>query len=119
MIPAGAAAVKIQRLSHGAGRKADPVPSSGRHRPHQSLIKTPEQIRGIKESARINVAVLDYVAAHIGPGITTAQIDLWVYEQTTRLGGIPAPLGYNGFPEASAPLSMTRYATAFHPKMTF
>ena len=68
--------------------------------PTRALLKTPEQIRGIKESARINVAVLDYVAAHIGPGITTAQIDLWVYEQTTRLGGIPAPLGYNGFPRS-------------------
>ena len=68
--------------------------------PTRALLKTPEQIRGIKESARINVAVLDYVAAHIGPGITTAQIDLWVYEQTTRLGGIPAPLGYNSFPRS-------------------
>lgn len=68
--------------------------------PTKALLKTPEQIQGIRESARINVAVLDYVAAHIGPGITTAQIDLWVYEQTTRLGGIPAPLGYGGFPRS-------------------
>ena len=41
--------------------------------PTRALLKTSEQIRGIKESARINVAVLDYVAAHIGPGITTAR----------------------------------------------
>lgn len=68
--------------------------------PARALLKTPEQIRGIKESARINVAVLDYIAEHIGSGISTAQIDLWVYEQTTRLGGIPAPLGYNGFPRS-------------------
>ena len=46
------------------------------------------------------MAVLDYVAEHIGPGVTTEQIDQWVYEQTTHLGGIPAPLGYNGFPRS-------------------
>ena len=34
------------------------------------LIKTPAQIEKIKESCKINVAVLDYVAEHIGPGVT-------------------------------------------------
>ena len=33
------------------------------------LIKTPAQIEKIKESCKINVAVLDYVAEHIGPGM--------------------------------------------------
>ena len=41
------------------------------------LIKTPAQIEKIKESCKINVAVLDYVAEHIGPGVTTQQIDDW------------------------------------------
>ena len=31
------------------------------------LIKTPAQIEKIKESCKINIAVLDYVAEHIGP----------------------------------------------------
>ena len=43
---------------------------------------------------------LDYVAEHIHAGITTEQIDLWVYEQTTHRGGIPAPLNYEGFPKS-------------------
>ena len=68
--------------------------------PVRSMLKTKEQIEGIRQSANINVAVLDYVAEHIGPGVTTEQIDQWVYEQTTHLGGIPAPLGYNGFPRS-------------------
>ena len=63
-------------------------------------IKTPAQIEKIKESCKINVAVLDYVAEHIGPGVTTQQIDDWVHEETVRHGGIPAPLNYEGFPKS-------------------
>lgn len=68
--------------------------------PPHKIIKNREQINGIRESGKINTAVLDYVAEHIGPGVTTAQIDLWVYEQTVRRSGIPAPLGYEGFPRS-------------------
>lgn len=64
------------------------------------MIKTPEQIEGIRESCKINVAVLDYVAEHIKAGVTTEEIDQWVYNETTRMGGIPAPLGYEGFPKS-------------------
>ena len=64
------------------------------------LIKTPEQIEKIKESCRINVAVLDYVAEHIKAGVSTEEIDHWVHEETVRHGGIPAPLNYEGFPKS-------------------
>lgn len=64
------------------------------------LIKTASQIEKIRESCKINVAVLDYVAEHIGAGISTQQIDDWVHEITVRHGGIPAPLNYNGFPKS-------------------
>ena len=66
--------------------------------PHHKLIKNEEQIARIKESCAINVAVLDAVAAAIRPGMTTAEIDRIVYGTTTSLGGIPAPLNYQGFP---------------------
>lgn len=68
--------------------------------PSRKLIKNDTQIQGIRQSARINIAVLNYVAEHIQPGITTAQIDEWVYEQTSVMGGIPAPLNYEGFPKS-------------------
>lgn len=66
--------------------------------PPRELIKTPEQIEKIKESAKINVAVLDYIEENIKAGITTAQIDKWVYDITTSMGGIPADLNYEGYP---------------------
>ncbi len=68
--------------------------------PTRDMIKTPEQIDGIRESGKINVAVLDAVAEQIRPGMSTQDIDNIVYETTTRLGGIPAPLNYEGFPKS-------------------
>ena len=68
--------------------------------PSHKIIKTPEQIEGIRQSAQINIAVLDYVAQHIQEGVTTEEIDRWVYEQTVNAGAIPAPLNYEGFPKS-------------------
>ena len=68
--------------------------------PSRELIKNEQQIQGIRESAKINIAVLDYISEHIQAGITTEQIDQWVYEQTVRYHAIPAPLNYEGFPKS-------------------
>ena len=68
--------------------------------PTHDLIKNEEQIKKIKESAKINIACLDYVAEHIKAGVTTQDIDDWVYKVTTDMGGIPAPLNYEGFPKS-------------------
>ena len=68
--------------------------------PEHNMIKTPEQIEKIKASAQVNIAVLDYVAEHIKEGVTTEDIDRWVYEETTRRGAIPAPLNSEGFPKS-------------------
>ena len=68
--------------------------------PPRSIIKNKEQIAGIRESARINSLVLDYVAERIKEGITTEDIDRWVYERTKELDSIPAPLNYNGYPKS-------------------
>ena len=43
--------------------------------PSHSIIKTPDQIAGIKESAKINVAVLDYIGEQYPPRVmNTAEI---------------------------------------------
>ncbi len=66
--------------------------------PSHKLIKTPAQIEKIKESAKINIAVLDYIGEHIHEGMPTSEIDRIVYDMTTEMGGIPAPLNYEGYP---------------------
>ena len=43
--------------------------------PTRKLIKTPEQIEGIRRSGVVNTGVLDLVAQEIKEGMTTAAID--------------------------------------------
>lgn len=71
---------------------------AGNEIPTHAMIKTPEQIEKIRQSAKINIAVLDEVARQIGPGMPTSEIDRIVYDVTTKMGGIPAPLDYKGYP---------------------
>ena len=66
----------------------------------RSLLKTPADIDGIKYSAEVNKGALDYVGERIGPGVSTAQIDQWVYDYTVAHDAIPAPLNYEGFPKS-------------------
>ena len=68
--------------------------------PPGKILKTEKQIQGIRESSVINMAVLDAVGEMIGPGISTQQIDDVVTEVTARMGGIAAPLHYEGFPKS-------------------
>lgn len=68
--------------------------------PPRKILKTREQIDGIRESGKINIAILDYITENIGVGMTTEEIDRLVFEKTKELGGYPAPLNYNGFPKS-------------------
>ena len=68
--------------------------------PPKKIIKNEEQIQGIRESSKINIAVLDYVAANIKAGMSTEEINTMVHNKTIEMGGIPAPLNYQGFPKS-------------------
>lgn len=66
----------------------------------RDLLKTPEDIAGIKFSAEVNVGALDLVEARIGVGTTTAEIDQWVYDYCIEHDAVPADLNYEGFPKS-------------------
>lgn len=68
--------------------------------PRRDMIKTPEQIEGIRRSGAVNTGVLDLVEQEIRAGMTTADIDKLVYDYTVSHGAIPAPLNYEGFPKS-------------------
>ena len=68
--------------------------------PSRKLFKSEKDIEGIKKSAVINMAVLDEIAEKIHAGMSTQEIDDIVYNTTTKMGGIPADLGYEGFPKS-------------------
>lgn len=72
--------------------------AAGREIPTHAMIKTPAQIDLIRKSAKINIAVLDEIEKRIAPGMRTSEIDKLVYDMTTQMGGVPAPLGYKGYP---------------------
>lgn len=68
--------------------------------PSKKLLKTKSEIEGIKESCKVNIAVLDYVAENIRVGMSTEEINTLVHSKTIELGGYPAPLNYEGYPKS-------------------
>ncbi|MCR4896751.1 MAG: methionyl aminopeptidase [Lachnospiraceae bacterium] len=66
--------------------------------PDHSIIKTPAQIEKIKESCKINIAILDEIEKRIHEGMSTAEIDDIVMSMSEAAGAIPAPLNYEGYP---------------------
>ncbi len=91
---------KYKQCHEAFDRKMEHYAHLGHIVPTHDMLKTPEQIAGIKESAKINVAVLDDIAEHIRVGMSTEEIDQRVYQLTKEMGGIPAPLNYEGFPKS-------------------
>ena len=93
VVPKGVELTELdKKVLYYQNKAADEVPT-------RKLIKTPEQIEGIRRSGMLNTAVLDKVAEVIREGMSTAEIDKIVYDYTVSHGGIPAPLNYEGFPK--------------------
>ncbi len=68
--------------------------------PSRNLIRTSEEIEGIRKSGELNTALLDYVSSVIKEGMTTAELDELVYQFTMDHHATPAPLNYEGFPKS-------------------
>jgi methionyl aminopeptidase len=58
------------------------------------------EIARMRVAGRVAAETLAFVATRIRPGISTAEIDRLVREDTRRRGGHPSQLGYKGFPAA-------------------
>ena len=91
---------KYKQCHEALDRKIERYALEGCIVPPREIIKTPEQIEGIRQSAKVNIACLDEVAKKIGPGMSTQEIDDIVDKVTRDMGGIPAPLNYEGFPKS-------------------
>lgn len=61
-------------------------------------ILSPGEIVKMRKAGAVAAATLATVGARLAPGISTAQIDRWVREDTKKRGGKPSQLGYKGFP---------------------
>ncbi|WP_330698077.1 methionyl aminopeptidase [Anaerotignum sp.] len=74
--------------------------ANGAKVPTHKIIKTPEQLDGIRKAGKLNTEILDMVAEKICAGMSTDDINTLVHEYTIAHGGTPAPLGYCGFPKS-------------------
>ena len=72
--------------------------NKGKLVPTRELIKTPEQIEGIRKAGVVNTGVLDAVAASIHAGMSTLEIDQICRKYCEEHNAIPACLNYEGFP---------------------
>jgi methionyl aminopeptidase len=61
-------------------------------------VKTEQEILAIRESGRILAVVLDKIEKVLSAGMTGLEIDLLARQELQKMGGIPAFLGYQGFP---------------------
>lgn len=68
--------------------------------PPRAILKSSAQVQGIRESGKVNIEVLDYIAEKIQIGMSTNEIDRLVDQKMRELGGIPATLGFEGFPKS-------------------
>ena len=61
----------------------------------------PEGFEGMRRAGRLAAEILDELAAHIRPGVTTEEIDRIVYDRTMAGGAVPATLNYRGYTHSS------------------
>lgn len=74
--------------------------SKGKEVPTRDMIKTPEQIEGIRIAGKVNSGCLDAVSAAIHVGMSTQEIDDICMAYCREHNAVPACLGYEGFPKS-------------------
>lgn len=65
------------------------------------LLKTPEQIDGIRKSSRLAAKTLQFAGTLVKHGVTTAYIDAEIEKFMRDNGAVPATKGYKGYKHAS------------------
>lgn len=91
---------KYKKCHYEFDERLKKLKNNGYPIPNRSIIKTPAQIEGIKKSCNLTKQILDSLDSIIKPGITTNEIDEYVYNETIKHNAIPAPLNYRGFPKS-------------------
>ncbi len=91
---------KYKKCHKDADEKLDVYRKQGFIVPSRRMIKTPEQILGMKKCGVLVHETIEMLRPKIKAGISTQQINDWVHEFTIKNGAKPAPLNYNGFPKS-------------------
>jgi len=65
------------------------------------IIKTAEQIEGIRKSSQLAGNTLKFISDYVKEGVNTLYLDNLIEQYMRDNGAIPATLGYHGFPKSS------------------
>lgn len=65
------------------------------------IIKTAEQIEGIRKSSQLAGNTLKFISDYVKEGVNTLYLDNLIEEYMRDNGAIPATLGYHGYPKSS------------------
>ena len=60
----------------------------------------PDDFAAMRKAGRLAAEVLDFIAPHVAPGVTTGALDTLCHEFIVGRDAIPAPLNYRGFPKS-------------------
>jgi methionyl aminopeptidase len=64
-------------------------------------IKTPEEIEKMRVAGRLAADVLEMIADHVRPGVSTGELDRICHDYIVdEQQAVPAPLNYRGFPKS-------------------
>ncbi len=64
-------------------------------------IKTPEEVEKMRGAGRLAAKVLEMIAPHVKPGVSTGELDRICHDYiTNKQHAISACLGYHGFPKS-------------------
>jgi len=64
-------------------------------------LKSPEEIEKMRVAGRLASEVLDLIAEHVVPGVTTDELNTICHDHIVNVqGGTPATLNYKGFPKS-------------------
>jgi methionyl aminopeptidase len=99
-MPGGAAtAVASPGTDRSTSRATSRSPPTAETEDMTSLIRTPEELEGMRSAGRAAASVLEMIGEHVRPGVTTGELDRLCHEFiTAELGCVPAPLNYQPSP---------------------
>lgn len=63
-------------------------------------IHTANDAEAMRKAGRLAAEVLDFIAEHVQPGVTTDHLNTLCHDMIVKAGAIPAPLNYRGFPKS-------------------
>jgi methionyl aminopeptidase len=63
-------------------------------------IHTEADMQGMRKAGKLAAEVLDMLAEHVKPGITTEALNDLAHDMIVGAGAIPAPLNYKGYPKS-------------------